>query len=165
MIISTRITHTICKILGISTRNTHEIHMITQSLHTYITHNALRDMCTFTHTLWYIRTRYSHPYIIAHGCGGDARCVQVYEVSHRIFFLISFSIRIRYWFSLSFSYWECYLVLLIIFHRSGCDEDFIVRTLELLTFIIASRPTISIGRVPLYKLVHKIPIRGEFGLY
>ena len=54
---------------------------------------------------------------------------------------------------------------LAIFYGRIRDEDFIVRTLELLTFIIASRPTFSIGRVPLYKLVHEIPIRGEFGLY
>ena len=128
-------------------------------------HNTLRDMCTFTCILWYTLTRFTHPYIIAHRMWCGACVVQVYEVSHRIFFRISFSIRIRYWFSLSFSYWECYLVLLIIFHRRGRDEDFIVRTPELLTFIITPRPTFSTSWVPLIKLSHWSPIRCGSGLY
>ena len=118
----------------ISTRNTHEIHTHTQSLHMYIMRNT-RYVYIHVHTLWYIRTRHTHSYIIARGSCDGAWCVQVYEVSHRIFFLISFSIRIRYWFSLSFCYWECYLVLLIIFHRRGRDEDFIVRTPELFSYL------------------------------
>ena len=48
---SRRELHIQCKTHGISTRNTHEIHMITQSLHTYTMHNTLRDMCTFMYIM------------------------------------------------------------------------------------------------------------------
>ena len=71
----------------ISTRNTHEIHTHTQSLHMYIMRNT-RYVYIHVHTLWYIRTRHTHSYIIARGSCDGAWCVQVYEVSQPLFLFL-----------------------------------------------------------------------------
>ena len=51
--IQTRISHIICKIHMIQTRNTHEIHMITQSLHIHIMHNQCEIHVYIMHEITY----------------------------------------------------------------------------------------------------------------